>query len=44
MFNYCEKLYKIEKELRESYFQNEDYYKKRYEIRLEKTAPLLDEF
>lgn len=43
-FNYCEKLYKIEKELRESYSQDENYYKKRYEIRLEKTAPILDEF
>lgn len=43
-FNYCEKLYKIEKELREAYSQDADYYNKRYEIRLQKTAPLLDEF
>ena len=43
-FNYCEKLYKIEKDLREAYSKEDDYYKKRYEMRLEKTAPLLDEF
>lgn len=43
-FNYCEKLYKIEKELREEYSQDDDYHNKRYEVRLKKTAPLLDEF
>lgn len=43
-FNYCEKLYKIEKELRETYSQDDDYCNKRYEIRLQKTGPLLDEF
>lgn len=43
-FNYCEKLYKIEKDLREAYSKDEDYYNKRYEIRLKKSAPLLDEF
>lgn len=42
--NYCEKIYKIEKELREIYSQNNDYYNKRYEIRLKQTAPLLEEF
>lgn len=43
-FNYCEKLYKIEKELREVYSEDENYYEKRYEIRLEKSALLLNEF
>ena len=43
-FNYCEKLYKTEKDLRESYSKDDDYYEKRYKIRLEKSAPLLDEF
>jgi transposase len=43
-FNLCEKLYSTEKELREKYSEDEDYYKKRYEIRLEKSAPIIDEF
>lgn len=43
-FNYCEKLYAIEKSLRENYSKDEDYYKKRHKIRLEKSAPILDEF
>jgi transposase len=43
-FNLCEKLYEIEKELREKYSEDEDYYKKRYEIRLEKSALIIDEF
>ena len=43
-FNYCEKLYKIEKYLRETYSKKENYYEKRYEIRLEKSAPILNEF
>ena len=43
-FNFCEKLYKIEKELREQYSKDEDYYEKRYEVRLEKSAPIIDEF
>lgn len=43
-FNYCEKLYKIEKDLREIYSKDDDYYKKRYKIRLEKLAPILNEF
>lgn len=43
-FNYCEKLYKIEKYLRMEYSEHKDYYKKRYDIRLEKSAPILDEF
>lgn len=43
-FNYCEKLYKIEKEIRKEYKYKEDYYKKRFDIRLEKTAPILEAF
>lgn len=43
-FNYCEKLYAIEKELREKYSDDEDYYDKRYKIRLEKSAHILQEF
>lgn len=35
-FNFCEKLYKIEKELRDKYGKDEEYYKKRYKIRLER--------
>lgn len=43
-FNYCSKLYNIEKDLRESYSKDEDYYKKRYKIRLEKSKPLIEDF
>jgi transposase len=43
-FNYCEKLYKIEKDLREKYSKDDDYYEKRYKIRLDKTIPILKEF
>jgi transposase len=43
-FNSCEQLYKIEKDLKEKYAGEEDYYKKRYETRLEKSAPIIEEF
>ncbi|WP_346916264.1 IS66 family transposase [Clostridium sp.] len=43
-FNFCEQLYKIEKEVREEFVDKEDFFDKRYEVRLEKTAPLLKEF
>ena len=43
-FNYCTKLYKIEKELREQHRGTEDYYEKRYKIRLEKSKPIIEEF
>lgn len=43
-FNYCEKLYKIEKDLRKAYSEKVDYYEKRYEIRLKESAPVIDEF
>lgn len=42
-FNYCAKLYNIEKELREQHGEKEDYYEKRYEIRLEKSKPVIEE-
>ncbi|WP_099192362.1 IS66 family transposase [Tepidibacter mesophilus] len=43
-FNLCEKIYKLEKSIREKYSEAEDYYKLRYDIRLEKLKPLLEEF
>lgn len=43
-FNFCEQLYKIEKELREEYGSSEDFYAKRYEKRLEKSAPIIEDF
>lgn len=43
-FNFCEKLYEIEKYLRKEYSEDEDYYEKRYEIRLKESAPIIDEF
>lgn len=43
-FNFCEELYKIEKELREKYEGDENYYNKRYEVRLKKSAPIIEEF
>ena len=43
-FNYCEKIYKLEKELRESYSKDENYYDIRFEARKEKLSPIIDEF
>ena len=43
-FNYCAKLYKIEKELREQCSEKDDYYEIRYQKRLEESKPLLEEF
>ena len=43
-FNFCEQLYKIEKELKETYSNDADYYQKRHEIRLEKSAPIIEDF
>jgi transposase len=43
-FNFCEQLYKIEKDLREIYADEDDYYEKRYETRLEKSAAIIEEF
>jgi len=42
--NFCEQLYKIEKEIKEEYQGSEDFYRKRYEIRLEKSEPIIEEF
>lgn len=42
-FNFCEQLYKIEKELKQ-YEGDDDYYKKRYKIRLEKSSSIIEEF
>ena len=43
-FNYCEQIYKLEKDIREQYGNDDDYYQKRYEIRLEKLSPILEDF
>ncbi|WP_318798640.1 IS66 family transposase [Clostridium tanneri] len=43
-FNYCEQIYKLEKELREAYSSDENYYDIRFKIRSEKLAPLIDDF
>lgn len=43
-FNYCEQLYKIEKDLREQYINCDNYYDDRHKIRLEKSAPILKKF
>ena len=43
-FDFCEQLYKVEKDVREKYEGDDDYYKKRLEIRLEKSAPIIEEF
>lgn len=43
-FNFCEQLYKIEKELREEHSEKEDFFEIRKIVRLEKTAPLLKDF
>ncbi|MBZ9633637.1 IS66 family transposase [Clostridium sp. FP1] len=43
-FNFCEQLYKIEKDLRDKYAGEDDYYEKRYVTRLEKSAHIIEEF
>ncbi|SQB35501.1 IS66 family transposase [Clostridium cochlearium] len=43
-FNYCEQIYKLEKELKESYSSDENYYDIRFKIRAEKLAPIIDNF
>ena len=43
-FNYCAKLYTIERELREQFEHDEDYYEKRYRRRLEESKLIIDEF
>ena len=43
-FNYCEQIYKLEKELRESYSSDENYYDIRFKVRFEKLTPIIDDF
>jgi transposase len=43
-FSLCEKIYKLEKYIRETYSEASDYYNIRYKIRLEKLKPVLKEF
>lgn len=43
-FNYCEKIYKVEKNLRESYSKDENYYDIRFNERRNILAPILDDF
>jgi transposase len=43
-FNYCEQIYKLEKELREAYSSDEDYCNIRFKIRAEKLAPIIENF
>lgn len=43
-FNYCEQIYKLEKELRETYLSKDNYYDIRFKIRAEKLAPIIDNF
>lgn len=43
-FNFCEQLYKVEKELKKEYENEVDYYDKRHKIRLEKSSHIIEEF
>ncbi|WP_202708554.1 IS66 family transposase [Sporosalibacterium faouarense] len=43
-FNYCAKLYEIEKELKKQHGKKQNYYEERYKARLEKSKPLIEEF
>ena len=43
-FNYCEQIYNLEKEIRELYSNNKDYYDIRFKERQTKLAPILDNF
>ncbi|MEL5865243.1 IS66 family transposase, partial [Clostridium cochlearium] len=43
-FNYCEQIYKLEKELRETHSSDENYYNIRFKIRADKLAPIIDNF
>lgn len=43
-FNYCEQIYKLENELREANSRDEDYYDILFKIRVEKLAPIIDNF
>jgi transposase len=43
-FNYCEQIYKLEKELRESYSSDENYYEVRFKVRSKQLTPIIDKF
>ncbi|KOF55786.1 hypothetical protein AGR56_18510 [Clostridium sp. DMHC 10] len=43
-FNYCEQIYKLEKELKETYSSEKNYYDIRFKVRAEKLAPIIDNF
>lgn len=43
-FNYCEQIYKLEKELREAYSSKENYYDIRFKVRNEKLTQIIDNF
>lgn len=43
-FNYCEKIYKLEKELRESYSNDDNYHDIRFRVRNDKLSLIIDEF
>ncbi|MFR5274088.1 IS66 family transposase [Intestinibacter bartlettii] len=43
-FNYCEEIYSLEKNIREKYCNDKDFYQIRYKIREKELKPLLDKF
>ena len=43
-FNYCEQIYKLEKELKEVHLDDENYYDIRFKERAERLAPIIDNF
>jgi len=43
-FNFCEKIYKLEKDLRESYSKDKNYHDIRFEVRNGQLAPIIDAF
>ncbi|WP_434796259.1 IS66 family transposase [Terrisporobacter vanillatitrophus] len=43
-FNYCEEIYKLEKDLRKDYGEDEDFFKIRYKYRKEKLSSILHKF
>ncbi|WP_309164889.1 IS66 family transposase [Terrisporobacter mayombei] len=43
-FNYCEEIYKLEKDLRKDYGEDEDFFKIRYKYRKEKLSSILNKF
>ncbi|MBD7916145.1 transposase [Clostridium sp. Sa3CUN1] len=43
-FNYCEQIYRLEKELRETYSNDDNYYKIRFKMIAKKLTPVIDNF